>query len=219
VLWVRMPRAAVAASTADLASSLMFEVALACEWANAHLGVGVSQQAQLLLDMTHADDAVLGACLSLVLEHVAKPRLASMAVQLLNPIEIASHPPPSVLPLDHFPECFHRITVLSPAPAPVRATEQSELDPTTNTWCCSVSSVWRVLSTVADAIPMADTLAAAFVLNSDTRAKISVVPLPAPQEVRVLDDLARVLLEHVAASPPLAAPLLNNALSDFRVRC
>ena len=166
VLWVAMPSVAddvdgVQPSQTVLA--LMHHLATACGWANARLGVGVWQQAQVVLDLSESDDSVGAACVSMVVRDIGLPRLYAMANQFVSSTGQAARPRPSRLVLDHYPACFHRIVII----APPHLAKQDRADG--RGMLRALPAAWRFVSGLAKAIPMADTLASAVLLDTDTR--------------------------------------------------
>lgn len=147
VLWVRVPSADSDGAMESM-RKLMFEVAAAFEWGNAFLGVGVSEQAKVLVEVSQADDPTVRALAGMVLEQIAKPRLKAMASQMLGSPQIASHPPPSVLPLDHYPACFSQIVWLVPPATNARGGTSQRL-------CRALHPAWKVIKTLANLIPLA----------------------------------------------------------------
>ena len=148
VLWVRVPRAE-ADGDVEVTQKLMFEVAAACEWANAFLGVGVSEQASVLVDVSQADDTAVRAFAGVVWEQIATPRFKAMALQMIGSPQVASHPPPSMLPLDHYPALFSQIVFLVPPPTSTAA------ENTTQRLCRAMDPAWRFVEKLANVIPLA----------------------------------------------------------------
>jgi hypothetical protein len=143
--------------------TLMHEVAAACEWANANLGMGVGNKAQVLLDLTQADDELFKSCAFVLWQKITRPRLDAMFWQILGRIQVASHPPLSPLPLDHYPATIERILIVVPARAAgAEAKDNMRIG-------LAVAPVWRFVQSLTR-IPLADTLACSVLLDSETRA-------------------------------------------------
>ena len=177
VLWVHVPRARQGEDVGESVAQLMHDVAVACEWGNARLGVGATQAAQILVDLSGADDAVLRETCALVWRHIARPRLGAMCRQLLGQIHRAAHPAPSSLPFDHYPACWSDLMLVTHAPAttpPSSVSAAAEGISMDQQLCRAVEPVWRVTSALANTIPLADTIACAFLFDSDTRARTHV---------------------------------------------
>ena len=153
---------------------------------------------------------------ALVWRLVTLPRLRAMCLQLLNPVEVASHPVPSVLPLDQFPGLFNSIHVLVP-PGGVGVVQGPAL-----VECVGVRLMepgWGLVSTVADAIPLIDMMAAAWLLNSDTRKKI-VFEAAASSTLRSrVDAVASAAATAVVNAPPIRMTLMSDVICRFAARC
>ena len=178
VLFVQMPKAEDEDAAGEIVEALMQEVAVALEWANARLGVGATQQAQVLVDFSLANDSILRACGALILEHVGKPRVQAMFAQAMGRIQQAAHPPPSRLPLDHYPACFHSIVLLVPRPRSSPPAPQQDELALQQQACRALALIWPVAQGLANTIPMVDTLASALLLDRDTRAITKVIDAP-----------------------------------------
>lgn len=202
VLWARLAADDAYADVdgRERVLTLMHEVAAACEWANAKLGVGVGQKAQLLLDLSQADDQALGACAFLLWQKVARPRLYAMLWQMLGRIQVASHPPPSPLPLDHYPAAIERILVVVPARAAgAQSKDNMQIGLT-------IAPVWRFVESLTRNIPLADSLAGSVLLDSETRSMIQVTPSTTAKAA--LDNLAQQARDGAAqASNTITLPV------------
>ena len=182
----------------------MYEVAVACEWGNARLGVGATQPAQVLVDLSGADDTVLGETMALVWRHIARPRLGAMGRQLLGQIDRAAHPAPSSLPFDHYPACWSHLMLVAHAPSATPAASGSTAaEGMDQQLCAAVPPVWQLASAIANTIPLADTLACAFLFDPDTRARTHVAM--ATDTLRARLQLLRGALA-AAAVPRLSRP-------------
>ncbi len=218
VLWVQMPRSRQVEDVGESVAQLMYEVAVACEWGNARLGVGATQPAQVLVDLSGADDAVLRQTLALVWRHIARPRLHAMGGQLLGQIDGAALPAPSSLPLDHYPACWSHLMLVTPAPSATlpasasAAAEGMDQQLLPQQFCRAVAPVWRVTSALANIIPLADTLACAFLLDSDTRARTHVAIATGTLRARL--QLLRGAVA-AAAVPPLSRPLHSASIARW----
>ena len=216
MLWVRMPNAQGKEGTKGEICAVLAEAAVACAWANARQGIGVTKQARLLLDLSQVDDGVAWLTVALVWRLVTLPRLRAMCLQLLNPVEVASHPVPSVLPLDQFPGLFNSIHVLVP-PGGVGVVQGPAL-----VECVGVRLMepgWGLVSTLADAIPLIDMMAAAWLLNSDTRTKI-VFEAAASSTLRSrVDAVASAAATAVVNAPPIRMALMSDIICRFAARC
>jgi len=134
---------------------------------------------------------------------IGRPRLLAMGRQLLGQIHEAAHPSPSWLPFDHYPACFRQLMFVVHGPATSGGGSAGGAAVGKDDQLCrAVPHVWRVISALANLIPLADTLASAFLLDADTRARMHVTSGNDTLLAR-LQQLRDAVGPAAAAVPPL----------------
>lgn len=126
----------------------------ACEEGRQNHGVPQYTTARLLINLSLPSDGTVPwretfafGVAQHVWDAIASRKLAAMAKQALNPVGIATHPP-AVSPLELLPGYFSHVTVLC---------DQASMQ--------VMGPAWRIAKAAADAVPLVDCVASAFLLT------------------------------------------------------